>query len=247
VKRLTTRDRQRPLVAVPRALWGALLATIALQLAVHAWTPTARVSAEDLPAPPRADVLRLASFGEPEAMARLMMLYLQAFDLGGGNALPYQRLDYRRLVAWLETILALDPRSQYPLFSAARLYAETPDPQRLRLMLDFVYREYFADPNRRWPWLAEAAILAKHRLHDLPLARRYAAAIPRHTTDPNIPLWAKQMELFVLEDMGELEAERLMIGDLVRSGRIADPAELLVLKQRLEELESRTRQKGLKR
>ena len=238
-----TRNRQRSLAAVPRALWGALLATIALQLAVHARTPTASVRAEDLPAPPGAEVLRLASFGEPEAMARLLMLYLQAFDLGGGNALPYQRLDYRRLVAWLETILALDPRSQYPLFSAARLYAETPDPQRMRLMLDLVYREFFADPDRRWPWLAQAAILAKHRLHDLPLARRYAAAIPRHTTDPRIPPWAKQMELFILEDMGELDAERIMIGDLVRSGRVTDPGELLLLKQRLEQLEEAQRAK----
>ena len=229
---------QRPLGSVPRPLWAALLAALALQVAVHARAPAARVAAEDLPEPPREAVLRLASFGEPEAMARLLMLHLQAFDLGGGNALPYQRLDYRRLVAWLERILALDPRSQYPLFSAARLYAETPDPQRMRLMLEFVYREYFADPNRRWPWLAQAAILAKHRLHDLPLARRYAAAIPRHTTDPRIPPWAKQMELFILEDMGELDAERIMIGDLVRGGRVSDPGELLLLKQRLEELEA---------
>ena len=243
MKRLMKGTGQRPLAAVPRALSAALFAAIALQLAVHAGTPSAGVAAEDLPPPPREEILRLASFGEPAAMARMLMLYLQSFDLGGGNALPYQRLDYHRLVAWLEAILALDPRSQYPLFSAARLYAETPDPQRMRLMLDFVYREYFADPNRRWPWLAQAAILAKHRLGDLPLARRYAAAIPRHTTDPNIPLWAKQMEVFILEDMGEIDAERIMIRDLVRSGRVTDPGELLLLKQRLEQLEKRAEQR----
>lgn len=216
---------------------------LALQLSLHARAPGPGTAGRDLPPAPRPEVLRVAALGEPEAMARVLMLYLQAFDLGGENALPYQRLDYGRLVDWLGAILALDPRSQYPLFSAARVYAEVPDRQRMRQMLDFVYRAYFADPNRRWPWLAHAALLAKHELKDLPLARRYAQAIERHTTDPTVPLWAKQMELFILEDMGELQAERLMIGDLLRSGRIHDPAEVLVLKQRLEELEARDRRR----
>lgn len=233
------KEGERPLGSVPRWIWAVLALALSAQLAVHGTEPARRISARDLPPAPRAAALRLASLGEPEAMARVLMLYLQAFDLGGGNALPYRQLDYGRLVAWLEAILALDPRSQYPLFSAARVYAEHADPARMRQILDFLYREYFADPNRRWPWLAHAAILAKHELKDLPLARRYAAAIARNTTDPAVPLWARQMEIFILEDMGELEAERIMIGGLLASGRITDPAEAQLLKQRLEELEKR--------
>ena len=242
MSRLITTNGERPLGAVPSWLWGALAIGVLAQLFVHQAAPASGASARDLPPAPHAEVLRVASFGEPAAMARLLMLYLQAFDLGGENALPYGRLDYRRLVGWLESILALDPRSQYPLFSAARIYAETADAERMRLMLDFLYREYFVDPNRRWPWLAQAAILAKHQLRDLPLARRYAAAIERHTTDPGVPLWAKHMELFILEDMGELDAERIMIRGLIESGRLTDPAEARLLKQRLEDLEKRARQ-----
>ena len=129
--------------------------------------------------------------------------------------------------------------AQYPLFAAARVYAEHPDPARSRLMLEFIYEQFLLDPNRRWPWLAHAALLAKHRLKDLPLARRYAAAIDRHTTAADVPLWARQMEIFILEDMNELEAARIMLGGLLASGRITDPAELRFLKQRLQELESR--------
>jgi hypothetical protein len=102
-----------------------------------------------------------------------------------------------------------------------------------------VYREFLRDPNRRWPWLAHAALLAKHRLGDLALARRYAAAIDRHTTDPTVPLWARQMEIFILEDMNELEAAKIMIGGQLLSGKINDPAELRFLKERLDELEQR--------
>jgi hypothetical protein len=233
-----TRD-ERPLSAVPAWLWMLLAASLAAQLAWRGAQPAASPSAADLPEAPSAEALRLASFGEPEAAARLAMLYLQSFDMGGGNSLRYQQLDYARLVAWLGSILALDPRSQYPLFSAARIYAEIPDPARSRLVMEWVYREFPADPNRRWPWLAHAALLAKHRLGDLALARRYAAAIDRYTTDPTVPLWAKQMEIFILEDMNELEAAKIMIGGLLLSGRINDPAELRFLKERLDELEQR--------
>jgi hypothetical protein len=167
------------------------------------------------------------------------MLYLQAFDYSGANQRPYRRLDYTRLVGWLDAILALDPRSEYPLFAAARIYAEIPDPAKSRLVLEFIYRQFFADPDHRWPWLAHAALLAKHRLNDLPLARRYAAAVDRYTRSPDVPVWARQMEIFILEDMNELEAARIMLGGLLASGRIKDPAEARFLAQRLEELERR--------
>lgn len=231
---------ERSLAAVPRALWALLAAALAAQIAwQHPGRPRAP-SAADLPPPPSVQALRLAAFGEPEALARIAMLYVQSFDLAAGNSLPYQQLDYRRLVGWLRNILELDPRSDYPLFSAARIYAEVPDPARSRIALEFVYEEFLRDPNRRWPWLAHAALVAKHRLHDLALARRYATAVERYTTAPDVPLWAKQMEIFILEDMNEVEAARIMLGGLLESGRIKDPAEARFLAQRLKELEART-------
>ena len=47
------------------------------------------------------------------------------------------------------------------------------------------------------------------------------------------------MEIFILEDMNELEAAKIMLGGLLASGRITDPAEAKFLKQRLEQLEAR--------
>jgi hypothetical protein len=231
---------QRPLAAVPPWLWGTLFAVLAAQLGWQATRLPGVPTAADLPAAPRPEALRLAAFGEPEAAARLAMLYLQSFDLGGANALPYQKLDYARLIDWLGAILALDPRSDYPLFSAARVYAEVPDAARSRAMLEFVYREFLRDPDRRWPWRAHAALLAKHRLHDLPLALRYATAIDEKTSAPDVPLWAKQMRVFILEDMNELEAAKILLGGLLASGKITDPAEARFLEQRLKDLEARS-------
>jgi len=228
---------QRALRAVPGWIWAALLAGFAAQVGVQALRPPPATAAEDLPPAPRAQALRAASLGEPAALARLAMLYLQAYDLGAGNALPYQRLDYARLVQWLRAIVDTDPRSEYALFAAARVYADVADPAKCRAMLAFIHEAFLEDPNRRWPWLAHAALLAKHRLQDLPLARRYAADIERLATDPGIPLWARQMEIFILEDLNELEAAKIMLGGLLATGRISDPQERRFLQGRLEELE----------
>ena len=230
---------ERPLSAVPRwlllLLAGALAAQVGWQSQRRAVTP----SASDLPPAPSAAALRLAAFGETAAFARLAMVWLQAFDSRGDNAIRYQRLDYARLTAWLRAILALDPRSGYPLFAAARVYAENAGSDKARRMFDFVFEEFARDPNARWPALAHAALFAKHRLNDVALARRYAAAIQRRTTDATIPSWARQMEIFILEDMNELEAAKVMLGGLLATGRIPDPEEKRFLEGRLEEIERR--------
>jgi len=123
--------------------------------------------------------------------------------------------------------------------SASRLYAEVPVPAKQRKMLDFVYRAYLEDPDRRWPWLAHATIIAKHELKDLPLARQYAVALQKHTTTPDAPVWVRQMEPFILEDMNELEAAKILIGGMIASGQVKDARDLALLERRLKLLEER--------
>lgn len=233
------RRDERSLAAVPGWLWLLLAFALAAQIGWLSARPPHRPAGLDLPPPPGPGMLRLASFGEPAAAARVAMLYVQSFDLRAGNDLPYRKLDYGRLIGWLRAILDTDPRSTYPLFAAARIYANNPDPRKARAMLEFIYREFLEAPNQRWRWLADAALIAKYRLGDLPLALRYANAIDRLTTRRDVPLWAKQMRIFILEDMNEVEAAKVIVGGLLASGRIKDPAELRFLKRQLQRLSSR--------
>jgi hypothetical protein len=238
---------ERSVAAVPAWIIVALVLTLVLQLALKLTAQPPQSGADDLPALPSENVIRLAVFGDPVPAAKLMMLYLQAFDLNAVNRMPYQALDYDRLIDWLGKILALDPDGQYPLHAASRLYADVPDEGKKRKMLGFVYEQFLADPNRRWPWLAHAAVVAKHQLKDLPLARQYAAAIQARAKGPEVPTWATQMEAFILEDMNELEMARLMIGGFIASGRVRDPGEKKFLELRLKELEGRLRNPGVRR
>ena len=234
---------ERALTDVPKLVLAMLAGALALQIGLKLAHPVVPPAASDLRPPPSQSSLRLASLGDPIPLAKLLMLYLQSFDYQAVNRIRFRDLNYDTVQQWLLRVLWLDPRGQYPLLAASRLYADVPDEPKTRLMLEFVYRQFLDDPDRRWPWLAHAAAVAKHRLKDLPLARRYAAAIQQHANGPDVPLWAKQMEVFILEDMDELETARIMIGGFLSSGTVRDPAEIRFLDQRLRDIEARLKSK----
>jgi len=211
-----------------------------LQLVVATQQPPPRPQARPLPAPLPAALVRVIALGDAELGARLAMLWLQAFDTQPGISLPLATLDYARVEGWLALMLELDPRFGYPLLAAARIYGEVPDADRQRRMIEFVARAFEADPIARWPWLAHAVYLARHRLGDralaLALARRLAARGPH-----DMPAWARQMHIFALADMGQIEAAKVLLGALLTSGEIKDEHERRFLAERLAEMEHAAR------
>jgi hypothetical protein len=229
---------ERAISTVPGTVLALLAAALASQLALKALEPRPAATAAELPHAPPTAALRLVSLGEPIATANLLSLYLQAFDTQPGISIPFKDLDYDRVEDWLIRILELDAPGQYPLLMASQVYSQVPDEKRQRQMLDLAYRQFLLDPNRRWRWLGHAAIMAKHRLHDLELALSYARAINQHATSTEVPHWARQMHIFVLEDMGEHETAKILLGGLLASGAITDAHEARFLTQRLNDLQA---------
>jgi hypothetical protein len=229
---------ERAISSVPVAVLGLLVAALAGQLVLKTAEPRPAATALDLPDPLPHAALQLAAMGEPIATANLLSLYLQAFDNQPGVSIPFKDLDYAKVESWLSSILDLDPPGQYPLMMASQIYAQVPDVQKQRQMLDLTFRKFLVDPNRRWRWLAHAAIMAKHRLNDPALALRYARALTERATAPSVPDWAKQMHIFVLEDMGETETVKILLGGLLVSGTVTDPHEIHFLTERLKALQA---------
>lgn len=235
--------REKPISSVPRAALCLLALSLACQFGWHANRPNAAASAEDLPPPPPLSALRIASLGEPIALGKVLMLYLQSFDNQPGIQIPFRKLNFDQMQGWLDRVLQLDPPGQYPLLLASRVYGEVADEAKQRQMLEFVYQKFLEDPNRRWPWLAHAVVIARHKLKDMPLARKYAQAIRIHATSKDVPHIWKQMEIFILESMDELETAKVLIGGLLYSGQITDEHEMRFLEERLAEMAAKAKQK----
>ncbi len=237
-------SRERNIAAVPAAVRLMLAAALALQIGWHAWRPDPRAEARVLAPAPAVSTLRIGALGDEAVLAKLLMLHLQAHDNQPGVSIPFMDLDYDRVAGWLDAIIDLDPRADAALLAAARLYGSVPDPGRQRTMFELVHRRFLEDPDRRWPWLAHAAVIAKHRLADPALALRYARAVTEHATGPRVPAWVRDMSALIAADMGELETARVLIGGLLYSGRVKDPGEIRLLGARLVEVEARSAGRG---
>jgi hypothetical protein len=228
--------RERKLNAVPQVVKVLLVLAFFSQLILHALEPAPGAVAKALELPADTNQYRLLSLDDPLTMSRLMMLWLQAFDNQPGISISFHELNYFSVQAWLDQVLLLDPGNPYPLMAASRVYGSINNPEKQRLMLDYVYDKFQEDPEGRWRWLAHASIVAKHQLNDLPLALKYADTLAEKLQNKNVPFWAKDMRLTLREDMGQYEAAAILIGGLLESGQIKDETELRFLQQKLEEI-----------
>jgi len=236
-RELINRSNERSVKDVPAFINIALIIAFLCQIYWSSSSTLATINIKSLPEPPSKIESQLIGLGDAITISKLFMLWLQAFDNQPGISVPFKNLDYHRVINWLDRILTLDPKGQYPLLAAGRIYGVVADDEKKRQMLEFISEQFLQDQNRRWPSMVHAIYVAKHRLNDYPLALKYAHAVAREVTAENIPVWVKQMEIYVLEDMGEIESAKILIGGLLESGAITDAHEIQFLLDRLDNIE----------
>lgn len=215
-----------------------LVLALGLQLTLSLFKSPPMARAEDLTKSPSPTVLRLISLGERPALARILMLWLQNFDNQPGLAIPFRNLNYEAVASWLTAILALDPKSEYPLFAALRFYVAVPDKTRIRRMLVFLQDHFAEDPKNRWRWLAFAAVVARHRLKDNALAHQFLDDIASKVSPTELPQWVLGVRLSLMREMGELASARILVGSLLHHKEINDPHQIQFLTDWLEKLEA---------
>jgi len=231
--------KERPVNDVPLSVKILLVLALILQLLWHSVQEPVVAKAEDLAPPLSTRTYVMSSFGEPIAVSKFLNLWLQAFDNQPGASISFHQLNYPRLTKWLDTILELDPEGHYPMLVAARVYGSIQDPEKQRIMTEYIFYKFNENPNKYWRWLAHAIITAKHEIKDNELALKYAHALAEKATGKNVPYWAKDLKIIVLEDMGEVEAAKILVGALIDSGEITDTYELKFLAQKITTLEEK--------
>lgn len=226
---------ERSILCVPRTVLLCLFLALVLQAGFR-YEIRQTGQFRQLPNPPTLAEARLASLSDAVALSKMTMLWLQSFDTQPGISVSFKQIDYEHVIGWLDLVLRLDPHGLYPLLSASRIYAEVNDENRQRKMLAFVHERFLEDPKHRWPAMADAVYVARYRLKDTDLALEYARDLSQNVAAYDVPPWIKQMQIYVLEDMGNLEAAMVLIGGLLESGEVSDPQEIRFLQQRLDRL-----------
>jgi len=226
----------RPSRDVGIGVWIAIVVALAAQCA---WSTRARhldILPVALPSAPALPTLEAFAFGDPAAASYLISLQLQSVDDGFARASGFAQLHYGHLSDWLSVALDLDPVGHYPLLLASHVYAQVQDPARQRTMIDLVRVQANKDLSRRWQWLAHVSIMARHRLHDPRLALSLASDLAYAPASIDMPGWARQMAVFLHEDLGEHDAASALLGGLLHSGTVRDANEAAFLARTLAAL-----------
>ena len=86
-----------------------------------------------------------------------------------------------------------------------------------------------------------AALLARHRLGDRPLALKYALALTERGTGPMVAAWARDMSLGLLRESGKERDAAALARRLLASGRVTAPHEVRYLEREFPHAYSRFR------
>lgn len=230
------RRAERPLLQLPRALLLGFALLFAAQLGHHHATERElAASYRPLDAPLAAPTYRAVAMGSEQLLGHLLAIRLQLHDNQAGQHFRYSLMDYERLIAWLEQISDTAPGTEYPLLLASRIYSQTGSEERLRMIVAFIERRFGENPQKHWRRLAEASLLARHKLGDLELALRLAERLARQPESVVMPQWARDFEFLLLAELNEYEASIAIIQAMLESGSITDVDERRFLREKLSE------------
>ncbi len=239
------RRTERPLLSLPRPLLLSFALLLLAQTVFHHFDRE-RLQAQyrGLGKPFGAETYRQLSMGSEQLLSYLLAIRLQLHDNQAGRHFRYSLIDYDLLVEWLDRITEINPQSEYPMLLASRIYTATGNQQQLRRILGFIERRFDDDPQLHWRRLAEASVIAKHKLGDLQMALGMARKLARQPASVEMPHWARDFEFLLLAEMNELESAIAIIVALLQTEAVNDPDERRFLKSKLSELQQKLSESG---
>ncbi len=205
--------------AIPVKALVAVLLALGLQVAFWSQTRDLRAGWEGVPPVPSPKVALALALGDRQFLYRASAFALQNMGDEGGRVTPLRDYDYRRLGRWFRLLDGFDAESEYLPFLVGYYFSQSTDKEDVRVVIGYLAGIATRDPERNWRWLMHAVYLARHRVGDMRLALdlAYRAAA---LDAPGIPVWTKQMPAFVLADVGEKEAARDLLEEILKDPNI---------------------------
>lgn len=167
------------------------------------------------------------SLGDPQFSYRFLALALQNLGDGGAEVTPLKNYNYERLGKWFLLLHKLDPVSDHVPMIAAYYFGATKVPKDIAMIVDYLSVAGQVPVGEKWRWLAQAAYLAQHRMHNVNLALELAYKLTRMSqSGVDMPQWARQMPAFVLKNRGDKAAARQLMENMLVTEKNLHPAEV---------------------
>jgi hypothetical protein len=210
----------------------ALLLFMGLQGAFWYHTHTRLPDMSIVPDVPGESALKALSFGDEEALFRVLALNIQNAGDTFGRFTALYKYDFNRLYHWFKALDTLDRQSNYIPSMATYYFSQTQYAPDVKYIVDYLAE--FADGRieEKWWWMVQSVYLADHKLKNEDIALANARKLEGYTT---IPIWAQQMPAFILEKRGEFDAAAMIIQNIMDSEQQLPQGELNFMRHFVEE------------
>lgn len=200
----------------PRVLWLWLFSFLALNVVFWAGAHRVYIKWGGVPPVPSKNGALAMSLGDTELSFRLGALALQGLGDGGGRTARMTDYDYKKLDSWFWLLYQLDPASDHVPLLAAYYFSSTPRKEDIAILVNYLGTVGQIPYGNKWRWLAQAVLLARHKMKDLDVALDLAYKLSKmEPIGDTLPHWARQMPAFVLAAKGDKEDARKLIEEML--------------------------------
>jgi len=161
------------------------------------------------PYPPTKTEIEALSFGDQQFFYRQLTFTLQNAGDKFGHYTNLRKYDYHKLRRWFEALDSIDKKSQYIPYMAAYYYSIVKDSQRSKIIAEYITNYANKDPQQHWRLLTTAAYIYYKEIGN---SNKEIGEIGEILSKQNIPMWAKALAAFYLQDSGDIcNAYKLVI------------------------------------
>ena len=121
---------------------------------------------------------------------------------------------------------SLDSSSNFVPALASYYYSQTQTKTDTIYVVKYLRQHANKNVREKWWWLVQATYIANHILKDKKLALEISQELANAPNDINMPLWARQMPAFIFEQLGENQASKEIIINILENHENLSDGEL---------------------
>lgn len=184
------------------------------------------------------------SLGDRQFYFRAKTLELQMAGDTFGRTTALKDYDFPLLKKWFFYLDTLDEMSNFTPSIAAYYFSRTQHPKDVIYPLDYLEAHADKHPTEKWWWYSQAIYLANSVLGDKQRALEIATKLRKVKGD--LPIWARQMEAFMQEDLGDKDSAEAIMCDVFANFKDIPDMERNFMMYFFEERMKTVKQKDMK-
>lgn len=194
--------------------------TLALCANISLWFQVRDVQQRWANVPPAPSVISasLGGLGDTQFSYRTYGVTIQNMGDTGGRTTNLKEYDYDNLVDWFRLEDTLDPRSHFIPYLAAYYFGVIDAPEKVAPLVDYLEEVGLREGPQNWRWLGRAAFLARFNEQNDDKALKIAQEMADlENQGVKLPMWARQMPVFILQAKGEKRAAQAIVEETLKS------------------------------